>query len=297
MVQQVDQDVAEVGVPKTSMKSLLEAGVHFGHQKRRWNPKMREYIFAQRNGIHIIDLQQTLNQLERAAEFMEEVVASGKKVIFVGTKKQASDTVESEAKRSGAFYINTRWLGGTLTNFKTIQSRIDYLVQLETMKEKGEFELRTKREALKLDDSITRLNRYFGGIKEMTEIPGALFIVDVGKESIAVAEAKRVGVPIVALVDTDCDPSFIDHPVPGNDDAIRSIRLVTIRIADAIIEGTNRREAIEAELAGDGPDSSETSETEQVTATQSDEIIEEPEAVIEPATIEETTDKEIPAEE
>ena len=196
MVQQVYQDVAEVGVPKTSMKSLLEAGVHFGHQKRRWNPKMREYIFAQRNGIHIIDLQQTLNQLERAAEFMEEVVASGKKVIFVGTKKQASDTVESEAKRSGAFYINTRWLGGTLTNFKTIQSRIDYLVQLETMKEKGEFELRTKREALKLDDSITRLNRYFGGIKEMTEIPGALFIVDVGKESIAVAEAKRVGVPI-----------------------------------------------------------------------------------------------------
>ncbi len=231
------------------MKSLLEAGVHFGHQKRRWNPKMRQYIFAQRNGIHIIDLQQTLQYLERASAFIEDTVVEGKKVIFVGTKKQASDTIESEAKRSGAYYINTRWLGGTLTNFTTIQARIDYLVQLEAMKGKGEFALRTKREALKLDDSITRLNRYLGGIKEMTEMPGALFVIDVGKEAIAVAEARRVGVPIVALVDTDCDPTLIDYPIPGNDDAIRSIRLVTTKIADAVVEGVNRRAAAEAESA------------------------------------------------
>ncbi len=254
MVQQIEQAVAEPTVPQISMKSLLEAGVHFGHQKRRWNPKMRQYIFAHRNGIHIIDLQQTLQHIERACQFIEDTVAEGKKVVFVGTKKQASDTVESEAKRSGAFFINTRWLGGTLTNFKTIQARIDYLVKLETMKEKGEFQLRTKREALKLDDSITRLNRYLGGIKEMTEMPGVLFVIDVGKESIAVAEARRVGVPIVALVDTDCDPTLIDYPIPGNDDAIRSIRLVTTRIADAVIEGRNRRETEDAELTEGGPD-------------------------------------------
>lgn len=254
MVQQIEQAVAEPTVPQISMKSLLEAGVHFGHQKRRWNPKMRQYIFAHRNGIHIIDLQQTLQHIERACQFIEDTVAEGKKVVFVGTKKQASDTVESAAKRSGAFFINTRWLGGTLTNFKTIQARIDYLVRLETMKEKGEFQLRTKREALKLEDSITRLNRYLGGIKEMTEMPGALFVIDVGKESIAVAEARRVGVPIVALVDTDCDPTLIDYPIPGNDDAIRSIRLVTTRIADAVIEGRNRRETEDAELTEGGPD-------------------------------------------
>ena len=254
MVQQIEQAVAEPTVPQISMKSLLEAGVHFGHQKRRWNPKMRQYIFAHRNGIHIIDLQQTLQHIERACQFIEDTVAEGKKVVFVGTKKQASDTVESEAKRSGAFFINTRWLGGTLTNFKTIQARIDYLVQLETMKEKGEFQVRTKREALKLEDSITRLNRYLGGIKEMTEMPGVLFVIDVGKESIAVAEARRVGVPIVALVDTDCDPTLIDYPIPGNDDAIRSIRLVTTRIADAVIEGRNRRETEDAELTEGGPD-------------------------------------------
>ena len=257
MVQQVEQGIAQTTVPQISMKSLLEAGVHFGHQKRRWNPKMRQYIFAHRNGIHIIDLQQTLQHIERASQFIEDTVAEGKKVVFVGTKKQASDTVESEAKRSGAFFINTRWLGGTLTNFKTIQGRIDYLVQLETMKEKGEFQLRTKREALKLDDSVARLNRYLGGIKEMTEMPGVLFVIDVGKEGIAVAEARRVGVPIVALVDTDCDPTLIDYPIPGNDDAIRSIRLVTTRIADAIIEGKNRREAEHAEFAAGGPEPTE----------------------------------------
>ena len=254
MVQQVEQtDVRQTeggdNPSQVSMKGLLEAGVHFGHQKRHWNPRMRQYIFAERNGIHIIDLQQTLFYLETAADFIQELSAQGKKVIFAGTKKQASDTVETEAKRSGSFYISTRWLGGTLTNFKTIQARIDYLVQLETMKEKGEFAVRTKRESMKLEESINKLNRYLGGIKEMTSIPGALFVVDVGKESIAVAVAKRVGIPIIALVDTDCDPSDIDYPIPGNDDAIRSIRLVTSRIADAIIDGRNQKESLEAELS------------------------------------------------
>ncbi|MDE2718326.1 MAG: 30S ribosomal protein S2 [Chloroflexota bacterium] len=236
-VQVVDQEAR----PPVTMKSLLEAGVHFGHQKRRWNPKMRQYIFAHRNGIHIIDLQQTLHFLERAAAFVEDIAAQGKKIIFVGTKKQAQDTIKGEAERCEAFYINTRWLGGTLTNFTTIQKRIDYLVELEQRKAKGELFSLPKKEQLKLNDQIERLNRYLGGIKEMTEIPGALFVVDVGKESISVAEAKRVGVPVVALVDTDCDPVEIDYPIPGNDDAIRSIRLVTSHIADAYIEGTNRR--------------------------------------------------------
>jgi small subunit ribosomal protein S2 len=194
-------------------------------------------------------LQQTLYYLESAAAFVEDVAAQGRQVVLVGTKKQAHDTVLSEAERCGAYYINTRWLGGTLTNFKTIQARIDYLVQLETRRDKGEFTVLPKKEAMKLEESITRLNKYLGGIKEMTEMPGALFVVDVGKEAIAVAEARRVGVPVVALVDTDCDPTLIDYPIPGNDDAIRSIRLVTTRIADAFIEGTNRKLALEMELA------------------------------------------------
>ncbi|MCH7745738.1 MAG: 30S ribosomal protein S2 [Chloroflexi bacterium] len=232
------------------MKSLLEAGVHFGHQKRRWNPKMRTYIFAHRNGIHIIDLQKTLRMLEEACAFIAQVSAEGKKILMVGTKKQAQDTIVNEAKRSGSYHITTRWLGGTMTNFKTIQSRIDYMVQLETKKAAGEFAVLPKKESQKLEESIVKLNRYLGGIKEMTEIPGALFVIDVGKEAIAVAEARRVGIPIVALVDSDCDPDLIDYPIPGNDDAIRSIRLVTGRVADAIIEGTNRRAAIEVEEVG-----------------------------------------------
>ncbi len=238
----------------TTMKSLLEAGVHFGHQRRRWNPKMRRYIFAHRNGIHIIDLQQTLRHLEQAAAFVEDVAAQGQKIVLLGTKKQATDTIVSEAERSGAFHISTRWLGGTFTNFRTIQSRIDYLVELETRRDKGEFDLLTKKEGLKLNEAIARLTKYLGGIKEMTEMPGALFVIDIGKEGIAVAEARRVGVPIVALVDTDCDPSLIDYPIPGNDDAIRSIRLVTARIGDAIIEGKNRAAAMEAELSEGSPD-------------------------------------------
>ena len=230
-----------------TMKSLLEAGVHFGHQKRRWNPKMKQYIFAHRNGIHIIDLQKTLRMLDRATQVMSDLVAEGRQVIMVGTKKQAQDTIIHEAKRCGAFHITTRWLGGTLTNFKTIQSRIDYLVQLETDQAKGEFARLTKRESLKLEDSINRLNRHLSGIKEMTEMPGVLFVVDIGKEHIAVAEARKVGVPIIALVDSDCDPDLIDYPIPGNDDAIRSIRLITAKIADAVIDGQNRRRSLETE--------------------------------------------------
>ncbi len=248
MVQQVEEARVEPERVPITMKALLEAGVHFGHQRRRWNPKMRQYIFAHRNGIHIIDLQQTLHFLERAAEFVEGLVADGKQVVMVGTKKQAQDTVVAEAERSGAFHVSTRWLGGTLTNFKTIQTRIDYLVQLEERQNKGELEVLPKKESLRLTHAINKLNRYLGGIKEMTEMPGALFVIDVGKEAIAVAEARRVGVPVVALVDTDCDPTLIDYPIPGNDDAIRSIRLVTSRIADAFLDGVNRRESM---LAGD----------------------------------------------
>ena len=248
----VAEEAAEQGPPPLTMKSLLEAGVHFGHQKRRWNPKMKTYIFTHRNGIHIIDLQKTLRMLEQACEFVTEVAAQGQKVLMVGTKKQAEDTILSESERCGAFYITTRWLGGTLTNFKTIQSRIDHLVQLETRRDKGEFGALPKKESLKLEATIARLNRYLSGIKEMEKMPGALFVIDVGKEAIAVAEARRVGVPVVALVDSDCDPDLITYPIPGNDDAIRSIRLVTGRIASAVIEGQNLRIALEAEEAEEG---------------------------------------------
>tara|TARA_Y100000310_G_scaffold335591_1_gene417993 strand:+ start:378 stop:1439 length:1062 start_codon:yes stop_codon:yes gene_type:complete len=240
-----------------TMKSLLEAGVHFGHQKRRWNPKMRQFIFTHRNGIHIIDLQKTLWMLEQAASFISDSVALGAKVLLVGTKKQAQDTIIAEAERSGSFFVSTRWLGGTLTNFKTIQSRIDYLVELETRKEKGDFSRVTKKESLKLEQAITKLNRHLSGIKSMTVMPDLLFVIDVGKEHIAVAEARRVGIPVVALVDSDCDPDLIDYPIPGNDDAIRSIRLVTNKIAEAIIEGQQRREEIETaevEIALGDPD-------------------------------------------
>jgi small subunit ribosomal protein S2 len=251
------------------MKSLLEAGVHFGHQKRRWNPKMKQYIFSHRNGIHIIDLQKTLRMLDRATQFMSDMVAEGNKVLMVGTKKQAQDTIIQEANRSNAFYITNRWLGGTLTNFKTIQSRIDYLVQLETQKAKGEFTRHTKRESLKMEDTITRLNRNLFGIKEMTDMPGVLFVIDIGKEHIAIAEARKVGVPIVALVDSDCDPDLIDYPIPGNDDAIRSIRLISAKMADAIIDGQNRRMSLETEeISSEGIDDDPDPVAENSEATQ-----------------------------
>ncbi len=243
---QEDGVIQEEGT--VTMKALLEAGVHFGHQTRRWNPRMKNYIFATRNGIHIIDLQQTLGLLEGACEFISELVASGRDALFVGTKRQAQETIVNEAQRCGAFYIDTRWLGGTFTNFATIQKRIDYLVQLEEQELKGQFSVLSKREAQKLEEKIVKLNRYLGGIKAMTKLPGFVFLIDIGKEKIAVAEAQRMGVPIVALVDTDADPDLVDHPIPGNDDAIRSIRLVTHKIADAVLEGMQRRAAIETDI-------------------------------------------------
>jgi len=220
-----------------TIKQLLEAGAHFGHQTSRWHPRMKSYIFTKRNGIHIIDLEQTTSRLEKACSFVEEVVAEGKSILFVGNKKQAQQSIEEEAKRCGMFYVNQRWLGGVLTNFATIQARIDYLVLLEDQKSRGEFRRLPKKEALKLEEKITRLNKLVGGFKEMTSLPGALFIVDPSRERIAIAEAKRVGIPVVAMVDTNCNPDEIDYPIPANDDAIRAIRLVCSQIADAVIEG------------------------------------------------------------
>jgi len=224
-------------VDALSMKALLEAGVHFGHQTHRWNPRMKRYIFAERNGIHIVDLQQTMDLLNSARDFIYEVASSGKRVLMVGTKKQAQDPIREEAIRSGQYFINHRWLGGTITNFSTIQTRIDYLVRQEERKSRGEFVHLPKKEALRLENRIEKMNRYFGGFKEMTELPGALFVVDIGREKIAIAEAQRAGVPVVALVDTDCDPVKIDWPIPGNDDAIRSIRLIANHLASAALEG------------------------------------------------------------
>lgn len=220
-----------------SMKQLLEAGVHFGHQTRRWNPKMASYIFTERNGIYIIDLQKTVKKLEEAYNFIREISAEGKSVLFVGTKKQAQDSVKEEALRAGAYYVNARWLGGMLTNFTTIRRRIERLNQLRTMETDGTFELLPKKEVIKLNLEIEKLEKFLGGIKNMKDIPGALFIVDPRKERIAVAEAKKLGIPIVAIVDTNCDPDEIDYVIPGNDDAIRAVKLISGAIANAIIEG------------------------------------------------------------
>ena len=220
-----------------SMKQLLEAGVHFGHQTRRWNPKMAPYIFTERNGIYIIDLQKTVKKLEEAYSFVREISTEGKSVLFVGTKKQAQDSVKEEALRAGAYYVNARWLGGMLTNFTTIRRRIDRLKQLRTMETDGTFDLLPKKEVIKLNLEIEKLEKFLGGIKDMKDIPGALFIVDPRKERIAVAEAKKLGIPIVAIVDTNCDPDEIDYVIPGNDDAIRAVKLISGAIANAIIEG------------------------------------------------------------
>ncbi len=228
-----------------TMKSLLEAGVHFGHQTRRWNPKMRKFIFTERNGIHILDLQQTVHLLADARNFVRDLVAEGGTLLFVGTKRQAQGAIETEARRCGMPFVTTRWLGGTLTNFHTIQNRIDHLVRMEDAKARGEFEYYPKKERLKLEEEIVRLNRYFGGIKEMTALPSAVFLIDTEKESIAVAEALRINLPIVSLVDTNCDPDVIDYPVPSNDDAIRAIKLITSLMADAVLEGLTAREFAE----------------------------------------------------
>ncbi len=219
-----------------SMKQLLEAGVHFGHQTRRWNPKMAPYIFTERNGIYIIDLQKTVKKLDEAYNFIHEVAASGEEVLFVGTKKQAADSIKEEAERANAHYVNARWLGGMMTNFKTIQKRIARLEQLHTMETDGTFDLLPKKEVVKLNLEIEKLEKFLGGIKNMKKLPGALFVVDPRKEKISVAEAKKLGIPVVAIVDTNCDPDEIDYVIPGNDDAIRAVKLIAGAMADAIIE-------------------------------------------------------------
>ena len=224
-----------------SLKQLLEAGVHFGHQTRRWNPKMASYIFTERNGIYIIDLQKTVRKLEEAYNFVRDLSMEGKSVLFVGTKKQAQESVKEEAVRAGAYYVNARWLGGMLTNFRTIRRRIDRLRQLRTMEEDGTFDLLPKKEVVKLNLEIEKLEKFLGGIKEMKQLPGALFIVDPRKERIAVSEAQKLGIPIVAIVDTNCDPDEIDYVIPGNDDAIRAVKLISATMANAIIEGREGR--------------------------------------------------------
>lgn len=220
-----------------SMKQLLEAGVHFGHQTRRWNPKMAEYIFTERNGIYIIDLQKTVKKLEEAYMVVRDIAAEGDEILFVGTKKQAQDSVKEEAIRCGMPFVNARWLGGMLTNFNTIKKRIKRLGQLQAMKEDGTFEMLPKKEAAKLELEIEKLEKYMGGITEMKKQPAAMFIVDPRKERIAVAEAKKLGIPIIAIVDTNCDPDEIDYVIPGNDDAIRAVKLIAGAMADAVIEG------------------------------------------------------------
>ena len=228
-----------------SMKQLLEAGVHFGHQTRRWNPKMARYIFTERNGIYIIDLQKTVKKLEEAYMFVRDVAANGDNVLFVGTKKQAGESIKEEAERAGAHYVIARWLGGMMTNFKTIRRRIQRLEQLRKMQEDGTFDRLPKKEVGKLELEIEKLEKYLGGIKTMDKLPGALFIVDPRKERIAVAEAKKLGIPIVAIVDTNCDPDEIDYVIPGNDDAIRAVKLIAGTMADAIIEGRQGAQSAE----------------------------------------------------
>ena len=231
---------------KINIRTLLEAGVHFGHQTRRWNPKMAEYIFTERNGIYIIDLQKTVKKLDEAYMFVRELSANGENVLFVGTKKQAGDSIKEEAERAGAYYVNARWLGGMLTNFKTMRTRVERLAQLRKMEEDGTFDRLPKKEVVKLELEIEKLEKFLGGIKEMNKLPGALFIVDPRKERIAVAEAHKLGIPIVAIVDTNCDPDEIDYVIPGNDDAIRAVRLIASAMADAIIEGRQGAETAEA---------------------------------------------------
>lgn len=228
-----------------SMKQLLEAGVHFGHQTRRWNPKMAPYIFTERNGIYIIDLQKTVRKIEEAYNFVKDVVASGQTIMFVGTKKQAQEAVREEAERCGMYFVNQRWLGGTLTNFQTIEKRINRLHELQRMEEEGTFEVLPKKEVIILRHEMEKLEKFLGGIQLMKHLPGALFIIDPRKERIAVAEARKLGIPIVAIVDTNCDPDEIDVVIPGNDDAIRAVKLLCATIADAVIEANQGEQLAE----------------------------------------------------
>ena len=231
-----------------SMKQLLEAGVHFGHQTRRWNPKMSRFIFTERNGIYIIDLQKTVKKVEEAYKFVKEVAETGKPILFVGTKKQAQEAIKEEAERCGMYFVNERWLGGMLTNHQTIQTRIKKLRELEKMEEEGVFNVLPKKEVIKLNAEKEKLEKYLGGIKDMPELPGAIFVVDPRKENIAIQEAHRLGIPVVGIVDTNCDPDELDFPIPGNDDAIRAVKLITGAMATAVIEG---RQGAEEEVVED----------------------------------------------
>ena len=240
-----------------SMKQLLEAGVHFGHQTRRWNPKMAPYIYTERNGIYIIDLAKTVKKLEEAYNFVREISANGGYVLFVGTKKQAQDAIKEEAARCGGYYVNARWLGGMLTNFRTMRTRIDRLAQLRKMEEDGTFAMLPKKEVIKHQGEIEKLEKYLGGVKEMKKLPAALFIVDPRKERNAIAEARKLNIPIVAIVDTNCDPDEIDYVIPGNDDAIRAIRLIASAMADAAIEGRQGEDAEAAEASAEAAEAAE----------------------------------------
>ncbi len=246
-----------------SMKQLLEAGVHFGHQTRRWNPKMARFIFTERNGIYIIDLQKTVHKVDEAYDFMRSVAEDGKSVLFVGTKKQAQEAIKDEALRCDMFYVNERWLGGMLTNWKTIQARISRLKELEKMQEDGTFDMLPKKEVAQLKKEMEKLDRFLGGVKEMKKQPGAVFIVDPRKERIAVAEARKLHIPIVAIVDTNCDPDEIDYPIPGNDDAIRAVKLLTGKMADAVIEGRQGASMAEAEEAQEAAEEAPAEEAQE----------------------------------
>jgi len=229
-----------------SMKQLLEAGVHFGHQTRRWNPKMSKYIFTERNGIYIIDLQKTVKKLEEAYMFVRDISANGESILFVGTKKQAQDAIREEAERCGMYFVNARWLGGMMTNFTTIRTRIERLISLKKMESDGTFDMLPKKEVAKLTGEIEKLEKYMGGIKDMKKLPGAIFVVDPRKEKIAIAEARKLGIPVVAIVDTNCDPDEVDFVIPGNDDAIRAIKLIAATMANAVVEGRQGEQNTEA---------------------------------------------------
>ena len=243
-----------------SMKQLLEAGVHFGHQTRRWNPKMAQYIYMERNGIYIIDLQKTVKKLDEAYNFVRDTAANGGSILFVGTKKHAQDAIKEEAERVGMYYVNARWLGGMLTNFKTMRTRIDRLAQLRKMQEDGTFDMLPKKEVVKLTNEIAKLEKYLGGVKEMKKLPSALFIIDPRKERNAIAEARKLNIPIVAIVDTNCDPDEIDYVIPGNDDAIRAIRLISQAMANAVVEG---RQGVDAEVEAPAAEAEEAAATEE----------------------------------
>jgi small subunit ribosomal protein S2 len=273
MQREVITNKEDIRMSVISMKQLLEAGVHFGHQTRRWNPKMKKFIFTERSGIHIIDLQQTMKKMDEAYMFVRDIAMENKPILFVGTKKQAQESVETEAKRCNMHYVSNRWLGGMLTNFKTIRGRVNRLAYIENLVESGESDLLPKKEVIKLMHEKEKLETNIGGIRNMTELPGALFIVDPRKERIAVAEARALGIPIVAIADTNCDPDEIDYPIPGNDDAIRAVKLIAGKIADAVLEGKQGEQVEEFEEV-------EVKTDDETEAEIAEEIAEEVEAEI-----------------